>query len=120
MYTMQRVLVVDDEPEIRMLVRRILEKAGYAVEEAESGEECMRLLSSRRFDVVLLEVLLPDSDGWEVCSSISGKAKVVVFTVCSSEEDVRRSLECGAAAHLGKPFTAARLLDLLARVCGGE
>ncbi len=102
--------MVDDEPEIRAIVRKILEREGYEVEEAESGRRGVELISEEEFDVLLLDVLLPDADGWEVCRCVSKRVRVVIFTVLSSEEDVRRSRECGAAVHLSKPFPREELL----------
>ncbi|NOZ59591.1 MAG: response regulator [Euryarchaeota archaeon] len=118
---MAKILIVDDEPDIRFIARKILEKAGHSVIEAESGASCLQRLEDEHFDLILLDVVIPDSDGWEVCRRIkvNGKTKhipVVMFTVRAQEEDVERSRECGAEAHISKPFEIRELLRTVERV----
>jgi putative two-component system response regulator len=102
-----KVLIVDDEPELRYALRRILTRAGHTVVEAESGAEALRrLLEHAPVDVVLLDLNLPDGSGLEILSTIraSGAAVgVVVFTGSDASADMRDALARGATGYLHKP-----------------
>ncbi len=118
---MVRILVVDDEPDIRWLTRRILEKVGYEVLEAGSGEEGLRILSSTSVDLVLLDVAMPGMNGWTVCRKIKEDANlrhipVVLFTVLGRFRDELRGRECGADAYIRKPFNKEELLQTVEKV----
>ncbi|MFV2040642.1 MAG: response regulator, partial [Candidatus Hydrothermarchaeales archaeon] len=83
---MADILLVDDEPEIMATTKIVLERAGYRVIEAESGAECLEKLKKKQPDLILLDVMLPDESGWDVCRKIKkdGKTRdipVVMFTV---------------------------------------
>ncbi len=117
---MARILIIDDEPEIITLTRMMLQKAGYEVIGAESGKKGLEILEKDKVDLVLLDVVMPDINGWEVCRKIKADEKlrqipVVMFTVYDNKEDVMRSHECGADAHLSKPFNREELLDVIRR-----
>jgi|Deesub1362A_J573_1020465.scaffolds.fasta_scaffold06510_3 DNA-binding response OmpR family regulator len=118
---MARILIIDDEPEIITLTRMMLQKAGYEVIEAESGKEGLEILEKDKIDLVLLDVVMPGMNGWEVCRKIKADEKlrqipVVMFTVYDSREDIIRSHECGADAYLSKPFDREELLDVVRRL----
>jgi CheY-like chemotaxis protein len=118
---MARILVVDDEPDIRVLMRMMLEKAGHEVVEAGSGEEGLRMLGSDNPDLVLLDVMMPGLKGWEVCERIKADEKmrsipVVMFTVRTSKEDIKHSMACCADAHINKPFDRKELLSTVERL----
>ncbi len=113
---MARLLLVDDEPQIRVLTRTMLEKAGHTVEVAEHGEEALSILRERGADLVILDIAMPEMSGWEVCRIIKSDPAlrhipVLMFTVMTRDEDVNRSFESGADAHLKKPFTMRELLE---------
>ncbi len=113
---MARLLLVDDEPNIRTLTRTMLEKAGHTVEVAEHGEEALGILRERGADLVILDIAMPEMSGWEVCRIIKSDPAlrhipVLMFTVMTRDEDVNRSFESGADAHLKKPFTMRELLE---------
>ncbi len=118
---MAKIMIVDDNPKIRTLVRIILEKEeGYKVVEVESGEECLKRLKKEKPDLILLDVMMRGKDGWEICRKIKADEKhrdipVAMLTVRASEEDMNKSLECGADTHINKPFGVE---DLLERVEG--
>jgi CheY-like chemotaxis protein len=118
---MARILLVDDEPSIRFLTRKILEKVGHEVVEVRDGEEGLRFLEKDRADLVLLDVMMPGMNGWEVCEKIKSdeglKAiPVVMFTVRVSHDSMIRSQESGAEAHINKPFDRKELLETVERV----
>ncbi|VTR98788.1 transcriptional regulator : Two-component response transcriptional regulator with PhoR (Or CreC), regulation of Pi uptake (OmpR family) OS=Phaeospirillum molischianum DSM 120 GN=phoB PE=4 SV=1: Response_reg [Gemmata massiliana] len=105
------VLVVDDEPSIRLVARLMLERAGFVVDEAGDAAEAMgrALRSSRRYSVVLLDVSLPDRSGIDVMADLrlAARGAPVVLTSGRAEEDVP---EHGAEGYLAKPFSREQLL----------
>ncbi len=121
---MKKIMVVDDDPGILKLVRIILEKEeGYEVVEVESGEECLKRLKKEKPDLILLDVMMRGKDGWEICRKIKADEKhrdipVAMLTVRASEEDMNKSLECGADTHINKPFDVEDLLDQVERLLG--
>jgi CheY-like chemotaxis protein len=113
---MAKILVVDDEPEILMLVKMMLEKHGYDTIEARNGDECLEKLKEKP-DVIVLDVMMPGDDGWEVCRKIkkdqeSKDIPVILLTVRTSEKSRKKSIEyAGADAHVNKPFEMSELLE---------
>jgi len=119
---MSRVLVAEDELDIRSLARLLLELAGHHVLEAADGDSALALLSAeRQVDVVLLDLRLPGRDGWEVMSELrangrlSNGLRVVVFSAQMEPKDYERAEKEGASGYLTKPFSED---DLLAAVAG--
>jgi DNA-binding response OmpR family regulator len=115
---MARILIVDDEPDIRKLTGRMLKSAGYDVVEAASGEESLEVIERDKIDLVLLDVAMPGINGWMVCEKIKADERlkhvpVVMFTVFGSEEDVVQGEECGADAYIKKPFDMKELLRIV-------
>jgi two-component system alkaline phosphatase synthesis response regulator PhoP len=107
------VLVVEDDREIRELLRRYLERAGYAAHTTGSGAEAIRLLGSAGVDLVVLDLGLPDVDGLEVLAaarSAGATVPVVVLTARSGLDDRIRGLERGADDYLTKPFSPTELV----------
>ncbi len=119
---MSKIMVVDDEPEISILVRAMLEKEGYTVVEADSGKECLKKLKKEKPDLILLDVMMPEEDGWKILKEIKkpGKTKdipvVAMFTVKTNHESIVKSFERGADAHINKPFKIEKLLDQVKRL----
>lgn len=118
---MVRILLVDDEPDIVMLARGMLEKEGFEVTEAYNGEECLSKLKDEEFDMILLDVMMPGDNGWEVCEKIKANEKtkdtpVVMFTVRSEAESVKKGKEYGVAAQVDKPYNSIELVDTVKAV----
>lgn len=111
----RRVLVADDDRDVRTLVRVLLERAGHEVVEAGDGRECLRALYERRPELVVLDVGMPGLDGWKVLERIREMATVPVLmlTARSAELDRVRGLRAGADDYVSKPFGRQ---ELLARV----
>jgi two-component system KDP operon response regulator KdpE len=107
-----RVLVIDDEPEIRRAVRIGLAGAEFSVEWAPTGEQGMDLLTRWHPDVVILDLSLPDMDGIEVCRRLRSWSSVpiIVLSVRGSDQDKIGALELGADDYLTKPFSMGELL----------
>ena len=109
------MLVVDDEADIRVMVRHLLLKAGYDVAEASSGREAVRIFHERRPDLVVLDVAMPELDGWATLERIRdvSDAPVLMLTARAGDADKVRGLRSGADDYLTKPFARE---ELLARV----
>ena len=107
-----RVLVVDDEPQIRRALRLVLRANGYQVAEVAGGEAALDALVSESFDLMILDLVLPDVDGVEVCRRVRewSRLPVVVLSALGDEEVKVRALDQGADDYVTKPFSAPELL----------
>lgn len=107
-----RVLVVDDEPQIRRALRVALRANGYSVVEAETGEEALDAAATSRPDIIVLDLGLPDADGVDVCRRLREwtHTPVVVLSVRGDEEAKVRALDEGADDYVTKPFSMPELL----------
>jgi two-component system KDP operon response regulator KdpE len=107
-----RVLVVDDEPQIRRALRLVLRANGYEVVEVGTGEAALDSLSMQTFDLMILDLMLPDLDGVEVCRRLREWSRLpVVVLSAHGEEDVKvKALDEGADDYVTKPFSAPELL----------
>jgi DNA-binding response OmpR family regulator len=108
---MKRILVVDDDPWVRKLVRGYLERAGFAVTVAASGGEALAEFTAHPPDLVVLDLMLPEMDGLEVARRIrsSSSVPIIMLTARSTEEDRVVGLELGADDYVVKPFSAREL-----------
>src|SRR5579859_4021662 len=106
------LLIIEDEPPIRKLLNIALEAAGYKTVECDSGKEGIRLATSVRPDLILLDLGLPDIDGIEVITSIREWAQtpIIVCSVRNEDEDIINALETGADDYVTKPFNPDVLL----------
>lgn len=112
------ILIVDDQPDLRLLIRLTFEGQGYDVNEAATGEAALAACASRVPDVVLLDVMLPGIDGYEVCRRLKAdpqlaRARVVLMTAGHQETERLRARDAGAELYLAKPFSPAQLLELV-------
>ncbi|MBC7927613.1 MAG: response regulator transcription factor [Bryobacteraceae bacterium] len=110
--TTARILVVDDEPQIRRVMRMTLSAEGYEVYEARTGEKALEELRAHRFDLVLLDMNLPGAGGLEICRAMRANSDiaVVMLTVRNTEEDKVAALDAGADDYITKPFSTPELL----------
>jgi two-component system response regulator MprA len=111
-----RVLVVDDDPDVRDAVETALELEGNRVTSAIDGLDALKTLGRAEFDAIVLDVLMPQLDGFEVCRRLraaGNRTPILILTARDSEEDTIRGLDLGADDYLVKPFA---LGELLARV----
>jgi two-component system, OmpR family, KDP operon response regulator KdpE len=106
------VLVVDDEPQIRRILRSTLTSNGYDILEAKNGEEAIRSVLREHPDLILLDMNMPEMSGLEACRKIrlSFQGPVIMVTVRNSERDKIAALDCGADDYVVKPFAAGELL----------
>src|ERR671922_2328613 len=107
-----RVLVVDDDPQIRRAVQTSLRARGYEVHSAGSGEAALDLLATDAVDLVILDLSLPGIDGHEVIRRLRGfsEAPVLVLSVRESQDDKIAALDAGADDYVTKPFSIGELL----------
>src|SRR4051812_26460417 len=107
-----RILVVDDDPQIRRVMRVTLTGQGYVVDDAKSGEEALEKLRDERFDLVLLDMNMPGMGGRETCRAIRATSEIaiIVLTVRDTEADKVDALDAGADDYVTKPYNAAELL----------
>ncbi len=115
------VLIIEDEADIRTFARRLLELEGYHVLQAETGEEGLRLVRGNKVNLVLLDLRLPDDNGWVILEQIKSDPgisaiPVIVFTASYGVPQQKRALAMDAADYLVKPLSAAGLKDAVARV----
>jgi CheY-like chemotaxis protein len=114
----KRILVVDDDENILNLERTILEGKGFQVTAAASGAQALDLLSRSVFDLILLDVMMPEVDGFTVCRKIKEDPRlkevpVIFLTAKGGGEALAEGFESGAVMYINKPFTANKLLTIV-------
>lgn len=109
------ILVVDDDSQIRRVMRNALSSHGYTIVEARNGEEALKQVRAERLDLIILDLNMPDMDGIEVCREIRvvSNLPIIMLTVRSAEKDKVRALDAGADDYVVKPFG---IDELLARI----
>jgi DNA-binding response OmpR family regulator len=107
------ILVVDDDPAIRKFVRANLEARDFGVLLCADGDEAIRSIEKELPDLVILDIMMPKVDGFEVCRQIRewSKIPVIMLSACEGENDKVRCLDCGADDYLTKPFSLRELLS---------
>jgi CheY-like chemotaxis protein len=125
----RRILVVDDEPSVRMICRFNLAAAGMEVREAVDGSEALSTIREEVPDLVLLDVMMPNLDGWEVARALQGDPRtrelpIVFLTARAEQTDRARAAELGAVGYVLKPFDPvalpSTLESILERLARGE
>lgn len=121
---MAKILVVDDEPEIVVLTKIMLEKDGHKVTVAKDSVGCFERVKEEKPDLIILDVMMPGDDGWEVCRKIKESEKtsdvlVAMFTVRTSEDSIEKSYKYAHAdAHINKPFDRTKLVETVRNLLG--
>jgi DNA-binding response OmpR family regulator len=116
-----RVLIVEDEPNIVLSLEFLLQREGYETSTAVDGEEALALVRQVRPDAVLLDIMLPRRNGYEVCQAIKADPElraipVIMVSAKGQEVEVQKGLELGAAAYVTKPFGNAEILEAVRAV----
>ena len=123
---MTRILVVDDEPNIVELAKMYLTREGYHLDGVFNGQEAISHYEKNKYDLIMLDLMLPDIDGFELCRRIRAKSDVPILMLTARKEDVDKivGLELGADDYLTKPFNprelVARIKAILRRYQAGE
>jgi DNA-binding response OmpR family regulator len=115
METPARILIVDDDPYILMSLEFLMKKSGYDVMIARNGKETLDLLNKSVPDLVLLDIMMPDVDGYAICKHIKSTkklrdCKVVFLSAKSKESDVQKGYDIGAELYITKPFSNKELV----------
>lgn len=121
----EKILVVDDDDDILLIVQTLLANEGYAVATARSGPEGIGQVASLRPDLVLLDVMMPQISGWEVCSTLralpeTATTPIVMLTAKSEIKDLITGMQVGATDYVTKPFTKKKLLETIERLLEGR
>ena len=114
----KKILIVDDEPGILIALQFLMEQQGYDVMTAESGEFALDMIYQYKPELVMLDIMLPGIDGWEICEIVRlnpdyRNIKIVFLTAKRSEVDIAKGLALGGDAYITKPFSND---ELIARV----
>ena len=118
----KKIMVVDDEVKILGIIRKMLQREGYEVIVADSGKLCLEMLENEKPDLILMDIMMPEMDGWETVKRIRKDKNndgiiISMLSVKSLEEDMEKSLhEVHADWHLSKPIVRRRLLYALNRL----
>jgi two-component system, OmpR family, response regulator len=108
-----RILLVDDDENLREVARYALSRGGFSIEEAQNGVEALRIFAQGNVDLIVLDVLMPEMDGMEVCRQIRQSSNVPILFLSSRGEEVDRvlGLELGGDDYLTKPFSTRELVS---------
>jgi two-component system phosphate regulon response regulator PhoB len=115
---LRKILIIEDDPEERLILSRELKKEGFIVYEATTGEEGLKIFKEDRPDLVILDVMLPGIDGWEVLrrikkGPISRKVPVMMLTGKSEDSDKIKGYEIGADYYVTKPYNISKLIPVI-------
>lgn len=111
---MTKILIVDDDPHIRKLIRVILSAEGFSILEAEDGHDALSLVDSERVDLIILDIMMPNMDGWDLCENIrtyhSDSLPILMLTAMGETTQKVKGFNLGADDYLVKPFHPAELI----------
>jgi twitching motility two-component system response regulator PilG len=121
----KRILIIEDEESLLKLETILLTVKGYEVSGVLTGNDALKKISDGEFDLILLDIMLPDIDGFEVCRRVKQDPRtsalpVVMLTAKKSTEDQNRGLACGADAYLTKPFKSAIIIEVIEKLLQGR
>ncbi|MBI3922038.1 MAG: response regulator [Armatimonadetes bacterium] len=117
----KKILVTDDEVPVVQIIRTNLELEGYEVVTAHDGEEALRKVAQESPNLIILDVMMPKMDGWEVLSNLKGSPRtqeipVIMLTALSQMEDMDRGARLGNDCYLTKPFEPLELIAMVKRL----
>lgn len=119
----KRVLVVDDEPNIVMSLEFLMRRAGFEVQVARNGREAIAALEGPAPDLMLLDVMMPEFDGYEVCERVRARdewraTRIIMLTARGRDAERERGMKVGADAYVTKPFSTRDLVEQAKRMLG--
>ena len=112
--------MVDDEPQIRRIMRAVLVAKRYEVTEAECGEDALKLIHSEKYDLILLDINMPGITGIEVCKQVRARSDIPIIVMSAGEENRARALDAGANDYLKKPFGVSDIFSCLKMVLNND
>ena len=116
---MKKILIVDDESNIRLGLNKCLAKEGYYIEEASNGEEALQLIYNKKYDLILMDVQMPELNGFDVLKRIrkfGNSTRVIMMSAFGTVEMAVDSMKIGAVDFLSKPFTISKVRDVVKEV----
>ena len=121
----KKVLIVDDEPNIVVSVEFLMQREGHEVATAADGQEAMELLAESRPDLLILDVMMPRKNGFEVCTEVRADARlsampILMLTAKGREAEMKKGLSLGADAYITKPFSTHELVTKVKELLGPE
>ncbi len=119
----KRILIVDDEPNIVLSLEFLMKKAGYDVATAEDGEQALTAIQEHRPDLVLLDVMMPKKDGFQVCQNIREQdeyreLRIVMLTAKGRDLEQEKGLSLGADDYITKPFSTQDVVNKVRQLLG--
>ena len=119
----KKILLVDDDAGVHLVLIPVLSKAGYMAVSAKTGEQSLMLALKERPDLIILDVIMPGIKGRDLCKKIKAydvlkNIPVVFLTAKDSEDDIKAEMEAGAVAHLTKPVNPTDLLQTISGIIG--
>jgi DNA-binding response OmpR family regulator len=118
-----KILIADDEPNIVAALEFLLQRSGYEVHVARNGDEALKLVEATHPDLVLLDVMMPQKSGYEVCMRIRERAdwrhiKIIMLSAKGRDAEVSKGLSMGADIYVTKPFSTRELMDKIKDLLG--
>jgi two-component system, OmpR family, alkaline phosphatase synthesis response regulator PhoP len=114
----KKILMVDDDELVLIAIRELLTPLGFGVTLSSNGPDALEKVANERFDLIVLDVIMPEMDGFEVCRKIRqiqsyAETPIIMLTAKSGEEDKQRGMAVGASLYLPKPISPKRLIALV-------
>ena len=121
----QKILIADDEPNIVISLEYLMKREGYSVTVARDGDEALAAITRERPDLVLLDVMMPKKNGFEVCQAVRANeelraTKILMLTAKGRDTDLAKGLALGADAYMTKPFSTRELALKVAEMLGAQ
>jgi len=118
---MEKILIVDDEPNILLSLEFLMKKKGYEVFIARDGKEAIEIIDKTTPNLVILDIMMPEVDGYEVCKYIKNQSKlanskVIFLSAKVKEEEVQKGLALGADDYMTKPFSTRKLMQKISEL----
>lgn len=121
----KKILLADDETDIITILKRYIELEGYEVVISFNGKDALSKINENKFDLLILDVMMPEMNGWEVCKKtkndpLTKNIPVIILTAKSQEVDALMSFECGADEYATKPFDYPELSNIMKKLLGDK
>jgi len=118
---MKKILIVDDEPDLLDLIELILTNEGYEVNKAQNGKTAVELASKNDYDLIIMDIMMPEMDGWETIKTIRAEKKnlnlpVVMLTCRDNSQDKYFAIQEGVEDYVTKPFTPNQLVSIIENI----